>query len=263
MCGRLFTLLSAALLLQIVFVNGNLYENDYFISSGDSWIANYSSFYNVTVDITTDNNVVNATKCAPESTGTGECTLRNAMAYCASVLDNATDHCTIYLPPYSQMTVKDTHIEINDCIGNLTIVGQGATISKFPSPTVEHALIRVNVNIQNAFRFMLDFNMHNMTITDFGNTGEVGGAVWVGYVASGYFQYLIFRNCQGRDGGAMDLQNTDSVTIFRCEFYHNYCVGNGGALGIGELNSGTVVEECIFADNSAVELGHLGGGFGG
>ena len=244
-----------------------LSRDQLFISSADQWTNNYTSFFNATVDDFNDYpEDVNATHCAPGIVS-GDCTLRNAVAYCSSNLNNVSDHCTIYLPPHTDLILKNAEIAITDQKGNLTVMGHGSTITKFPSVT-DHALFRVDaegsrVSVGNGKTESFHFNLHNMTIEDFGNTDEVGGAVWLGNVDASYLEHLIFKGCKGRDGGALDLQSTHFVTIFQCEFYNNYCVGNGGALGIGEFNEATLVEGCRFGNNKALELGHLGGGFGG
>lgn len=224
----------------------------------DHWAQNFTEFYNATVNIKSDNAVVDINKCAPGA-ASGQCTLRNAVAYCASKLTNATVHCVVHLPMMAVITVKSSEISVANCFGNFTILGHGSTISSFPSVT-DYGVFRMNgAGSDNQFYF----NVHNMTIKNFGSIDDPGGAIWVGNLGSGFFEHLIFRGCKGRDGGGIDIQSSINVLVFHCEFYDNYAIGNGGGLAIGERNDGIIVKNCIFLDNRAVELGYIGGGFGG
>lgn len=226
-------------------------------NESDEWFDDTRHF-SAYVDNTNDYTEVNASACSL-SAQVGECTLRNAVAYCSDRLRNDSDHCTVYIPPHAQMVVKSRDVEITTRIGNMTVMGAGCTIRSSPSVT-SYALFRVNAaGAGNAFHF----NLVNMTIDSFGNTEQMGGAVWLGYVALSFLRHVTFKNCKGRDGGALDLSNTNQITVSHCRFVNNYCVGNGGGFGFGEFNEDTVVEHCQFVDNSALELGHVGGGFGG
>jgi hypothetical protein len=239
-------------------------------NSTNRWMRNFTEFYNTTVNNVNDNNEVDGSLCAPgrEDDGgeveleslDGPCTLRNAIAYCTSKLVNITTHCSVHLPPMGELFLKNSGIIIAGLKGNFTIFGHGATIKRSQSAS-DHGLIRADGagGVLNLFHF----NMHNMSIEGFGSTADAGGGVWVGNLGSGFFEHLVFRNCKGRDGGGLDIQSSSSVIVFHCEFYNNYCVGNGGGLGIGELNDGIIVQNCIFVRNRALELGHVGGGFGG
>lgn len=232
----------------------------------DQWLRNYSNFFNVTVNSDTDTVSVDSSLCEETeaevvgiSSLDGQCTLRNAIAYCATKLVNITTHCAVHLPPMAELTVKSSEISIANLVGNMTIYGHGALIKSYPSIN-DYGFIRVD---GDGVRDNFHFNMHNMSIDGFGSTTDAGGGVWAGNLGSGFFEHLIFQNCKGRDGGGLDIQASTLVTVFHCEFRYNYCVGNGGGLAIGELNTGIIVRDCIFVRNSALELGHVGGGFGG
>lgn len=220
-----------------------------FCAFADTSLAQQSNVYNCTIDSVWDNVTTNYLQCEPGA-ASGQCTFRNAIAFCNEYLDNFILHkCHITFPLGQTIVLNETlgSLFFWRAVGTLVLEGNGCTVTTPLYSGMQFLSMLDPLSIAG----QLDFHLSNIYIAHFGNDTVSGGAIQMRDTKGSSFRNVTFANNHAGSGGALSMERNNNVTFVDVSFINNFASGDGGAIQLSRNNADFEFRRCNFIGNFA------------